>query len=412
MTDSTLRAIDRWVGVPACALLTLHRKLFRRREQPVPLSRILFVKLAEQGATVLAIGALDRAREMVGQENLFFLAFQENRFILDAIKIIPPENVLTIDARTPATTVRSLVAVVRRMRALRIDAAIGLEFFARSSAILAYVSGASSRVGLHSYAGEGPYCGDLLTHALVYNPYLHTHEMFLAMVEALRQPPRRFPAFDMRRPPVPETLPAYEPSPEDLDTVRRLVGEVTGLSAPPPLILLNANCRDALPLRRWGGDRYVELGRRLLEALPEVHVVFTGAPAEAEEAQRLARDVSSTRCASLAGRTTVPQLLALFRLADVLVTNDSGPAHFAALTPVDIVTLFGPETPALFGARSPRNHVLWAGLVCSPCVSAFNNRTSRCRDNFCMQRITVDQVFETVAEVYRRRTSSQPTRIG
>jgi ADP-heptose:LPS heptosyltransferase len=77
----------------------------------------------------------------------------------------------------------------------------------------------------------------------------------------------------------------------------------------------------------------------------------------------------------------------------VLVTNDSGPAHFATLTPIDVVTLFGPETPALFAARTPRNHVLWAGIACSPCVSAFNNRLSRCRNNLCMQRISVDQVF-------------------
>ncbi len=412
MKDSTLRAIDRWVGVPACAVLTLHRRLFRRRERPLPLRRILFIKLAEQGATVLASGALDRAQDLVGRDNVYFLSFRENRFILDAMGIVPPANVLTIDARTPATTLRSLVAVIRRMRALRIDAAIGLEFFARSSAILAYMSGACSRVGLHSYAGEGPYAGNLLTHPLVYNPYLHTHELFLAMVEALRQPGGRFPAFDMRRLPVAETLRAYEPTIEDLGTVRRLVCEATASHAPPPLILLNANCRDALPLRRWGGDRYVELARRLLEALPDVHVLFTGAAVEAGEAQRLTHAVSSARCASLAGRTTVPQLLALFGLADVLVTNDSGPAHFAALTPIDVVTLFGPETPALFGARTPRNHVLWAGLVCSPCVSAFNNRVSKCRDNVCMQRITVDQVFETVTEVYRRRTASQPAQIA
>ena len=46
------------------------------------------------------------------------------------------------------------------------------------------------------------------------------------------------------------------------------------------------------------------------------------------------------------------ELLTLYTLADVLVTNDSGPAHFASLTPVHTVVLFGPETPLLFGSRS------------------------------------------------------------
>jgi ADP-heptose:LPS heptosyltransferase len=85
------------------------------------------------------------------------------------------------------------------------------------------------------------------------------------------------------------------------------------------------------------------------------------------------------------------------------VTNDSGPAHFAVLTPVRTVTLFGPETPTLFAARTPRNTPLWVGLACSPCVNAFNNRQSSCRDNICMQAISVEQVFAAVVQAYGQR---------
>jgi len=115
------------------------------------------------------------------------------------------------------------------------------------------------------------------------------------------------------------------------------------------------------------------------------------------------RQVGSERCFSLAGKTTLRQLLVLYTLAEVLATNDSGPAHFAALTPIDVVTLFGPETPALFAALTPRNHVLWSGIVCSPCVNAFNNRESQCKNNICMQRITVEQVFAEVRRAYDAR---------
>jgi ADP-heptose:LPS heptosyltransferase len=90
----------------------------------------------------------------------------------------------------------------------------------------------------------------------------------------------------------------------------------------------------------------------------------------------------------------------------VLVTNDSGPAHFATLTPIDVVTLFGPETPRLFAARTPRNAALWAGLTCSPCVSAYNNRQSPCRNNLCMQAISVEQVFAAVCRAYEARRAA------
>ncbi|UCG56512.1 MAG: glycosyltransferase family 9 protein, partial [Phycisphaerales bacterium] len=123
-------------------------------------------------------------------------------------------------------------------------------------------------------------------------------------------------------------------------------------------------------------------------------VAFTGAPSEVTQASKLVEAVASDRCFSLAGKTTLRQLMVLYCLSDLLVTNDSGPAHFATLTPIQVVTLFGPETPALFGARTPNAHILYKHLPCSPCVSAYNDRTSACKDNLCMQRISVDEVFE------------------
>jgi ADP-heptose:LPS heptosyltransferase len=270
--------------------------------------------------------------------------------------------------------------------------------------ILAYMSGASRRVGLHAYEGAGPWRGDLLTHRLNYNPYIHTGDLFRLLVAALDQPPDQFPAYPAG-PPARNERPAEPRPPEtaDLDAVAGMLREWTGSAAVPPIVLLNANCGDLVPLRRWAEDRYIELARCLLDARPDLRIVFTGRPDEATGAERLARAVASPRCMSLAGRTTLGQLLALYSLSQVLVTNDSGPAHFATLTPIDVVTLFGPETPALFAARSPRNHVLWAGLACSPCVSAFNNRLSDCHDNLCMQRIPVDDVLgETLTALTRR----------
>jgi ADP-heptose:LPS heptosyltransferase len=402
MQVSTLRAVDRWLGVPACVLLTLHRRVFRRRAAGQPARRILFVKLAEQGSTVLAADALAAAVDRVGRGNVFFLAFEENRFVLDAMDVIPAANVLTLDASTFARAAVSIARLPWRLRSLRIDAAVDLEFFARSSAILAYLSGAAARVGLHSYNGEGPYRGDLFTHRLAFNPHLHTSRLFRLSVDALDHPPERFPAFDAPAAESPAPPIEYHAPPAAVDAVRRVLQGRLGTADLPPLILLNANCSDVLPLRKWDGARYVELARRLLATLPGTAVVFTGSPNEADEASRLAGQAGSPRAVSLAGMTTFPELLALYSLGRVLVTNDSGPAHFATLTPIRVVTLFGPETPALFAARTGRNRAIWAGLACSPCVSAFNNRLSACRDNVCMRRIDVDEVFKATMAAYTR----------
>ena len=404
---ATMRLVDRWVGIPLCGLLTAWRGfrwVFRPEPEPEPIQKIAFLKLAEQGSTVLAYAALQRAVEMVGAENVYFVAFEQNRFILDVMEVIPEDNVIAIKTGSLPQTMLGTWGAVREIRRLGIDAVVDLEFFARSSSILAYMSGAQRRVGLHAFAGDGPWRGNLMTHRLLYNPHLHTSSLFRMQVDALEFAPDRFPAFD-HVPPEAGELPRgqFTPRPGELDEVARLVRDVTKCESSMRLVLLNANCSDLLPLRRWDDANYEALAKRLLDENPDLYIAFTGAPSEAAAVQRLVGQIGSERCVSLAGKTTLRQLLVVYCLADVLVTNDSGPAHFASLTPIHVVTLFGPETPKLFGVLSERGHVHWAQTACSPCVNAYNNRVSTCTNNVCMQQIKVDDVYGTVSEILKSR---------
>jgi ADP-heptose:LPS heptosyltransferase len=81
-----------------------------------------------------------------------------------------------------------------------------------------------------------------------------------------------------------------------------------------------------------------------------------------------------------------------FTMAKVLITNDSGSAHFASLTEIECLTLFGPEPPALYGPPGPHAKNFFAYLACSPCLSAHNHRHTICKMNRCLQTITLDEV--------------------
>jgi ADP-heptose:LPS heptosyltransferase len=317
------------------------------------------------------------------------------------LQLIPVENVITICRSSARELALSTWAAMRRMRKLKLDTSIDLEFFSRGSAVVACLSGARVRVGFHAFFGAGPYRGDLMTHRVLYNPHLHTSHMFQVMVEVLRSDPAKLPTLDFKLLLADNVPRPFVPRREETEKVRALLPTADG--RPLPMILLNPNGSDLLPLRRWPPERYVELARRILDYFPEVRIGFTGAPEEAEETERLVREISSPRCICLGGKTTLRELMVLYTLAEILVTNDSGPAHFAALTPIHVITLFGPETPALFAAGGPRHQALWAALECSPCVSAYNNRQSPCRDNVCMKVISVDQVFAEVCKLYALR---------
>jgi ADP-heptose:LPS heptosyltransferase len=160
------------------------------------------------------------------------------------------------------------------------------------------------------------------------------------------------------------------------------------------MVILNPNCSDLLPLRRWPLQSFAELDKRLASEDPGLALVITGSPAERAQAEALALAIGSDLAVSLAGRTTLRELLTLSCASDVLISNDSGPVHFAALTPIRVVALFGPETPALYGPLGDGALSLSLGLACSPCVNLLNRRISPCRDNPCMKRLSVEQVLD------------------
>jgi ADP-heptose:LPS heptosyltransferase len=425
MNITSMRLFDRLLGVPACFILTLVRKLFQlapSKELESP-KKVLFVKLAEQGSTVLAYRALKLAVERYGEENVYFLVFKENRFILDQLEVIPRENVIDIDTGTLLEVISGALSALKRVRKAGIDGCVDLEFFARSTAVISYLTGARIRVGYHGFNEEGPYRGDLMTHRLFFNHHLHTTDAFQLLVEALEQPEAAMPCFESeirlspgymdRKGPVKtryileprdDDYPEYPASEEEKQTVRELLKKAGGEEVGgAPVVLLNANCSDLLPLRRWPEKFYMELAYRLLDAHPEIAIVLTGGPDEAEGAAALVNKIGHPRCFSMAGRTSLQELLVLYHVAEVMVTNDSGPAHFSSLTSIDCVTLFGPETPCLFGSRSSRAHLLWAATAFTPCVNALNNRQAPTNDNDCMEKIPVDDVYETVMRVLDRR---------
>ena len=286
----TMLRIDHWVGVPVCFVFTAIRRvldLFRRSLETAPCRSILFLKLAEQGSTVLAYDALRTAVAKVGRENVYFLAFEENRFVVDVLGLIPEANVLTVQTRSAWSMMTTILRRLREIRRRRIDVCIDMEFFARASAAITFLTGAKRRIGFHGYFGESPYRGDLLTHRVLYNPHLHTNRTFTGLVRALDLDPRVLPTFNLVLDP-PSPLPLFRPAEEESLAMRAMIREL-GVPSRGRLILLNANASDLLPLRRWDERNYVALAQRLLAEFPELYVGFTGAPEEARAIGELAR---------------------------------------------------------------------------------------------------------------------------
>ncbi len=399
MTPDTMRAIDHWVGVPLCFVLTVIRRLFGRGACPRrPVRRVLFIELSEMGSTILADPAMRKTRAVLGAE-LFFVIFRRNAASLKFLDTVPAANIYTIREDSLVALAVDTLGLLLWTRRRGIDSVIDLELFSRFTALLCGLVGADHRVGFHGFHNEGLYRGALITHRVAYNPHIHIAKNFIALVNALASPAPEIPysktaigddEIQVAQVSVGETAKA---------DLRRRVGEaVPGFAdGTRRLVLINSNASEMLPQRRWPAEHFAELARLILARWPDVVVLLTGSPDEEESAARLAAQVDDARLASIAGRLALSDLPALYSVARLMITNDSGPGHFASVTGMATIVLFGPETPALY--RPLGNTVaLTAGLACSPCVSATNHRKTACTEPVCMRVLSPLTVFQAVVD--------------
>ncbi len=410
MHVDTLRILDRFAGIPLCWSFTLARLLGRSlggKQALPPPRKILIIKLSEMGSTVLAYPALEELKKRIPGAELFFLVFKNNAAIIDVLGLLPPSNIITVEYQSIGRLLLSGLRAMKRLLMEKFDTTIDMDFFSRLTALVGFLASRGNRVGFHRYNDEGLYRGNLLTHRVLYSPHVHTSAAFMALIKTLFENPSDEPHYRGSIDTQNFVLPKYDPASADVQSVRqKLQSASPDLDGSVTLILINPNSSDIFPLRKWPLENFARLCQRLLTDIPNCHLVITGVASERKDAQYIMERVQNPKCIDFTGKTNLRELLALYSLASLMVTNDSGPAHFASLLRLPTVVLFGPETPRLYGPMGNRHKVLYADFACSPCVSVYNGKKSPCDDNRCLQSITVNQVLQETLNQLRAFGSS------
>jgi len=402
---NTMRAIDHWVGVPLCAiasplvaLMDGVKNIFGR--SPETPKKLLFIELSEMGSAILVDPAMRNAQAR-GAE-IFFLIFKSNRASLTLLNTVKPENIFTIDSSSLGGLIKDTLRFLIIARHHRIDTVIDLELFSRFTALLTGLCGARRRVGYHIFHGEGLWRGFMLTRKVHYNPHIHITKNFLSLIHAAFAKQIEVPFSKIQISDSEVRLEQAVINPVVLEKVRERIEKLAkefGIEythGKNRLILINPNASDLLPQRRWAQQRFSELIQGIQQQYPNDLILITGSPAEFAYVEKVRVVANIKNALNFAGQVSFGELPPLYTLSDVMVTNDSGPGHFSAVTPLRTVVLFGPETPALYGSIG-NSIPITANLACSPCVSAANHRKTPCQDNVCMQAITVAQVLDKVS---------------
>ena len=146
--------------------------------------------------------------------------------------------------------------------------------------------------------------------------------------------------------------------------------------------------------KRWPAERYAQLADRLAGAGSDVALI--GSPAELDVSSELCKHARSQPIV-LTGKTTVAEATAIISIADVLITNDTGPAHIGAALNTPTLVIFGPTNPLTTYPMSARAEIIRRPPDCAPCM------LRDCPiDHRCMTAISAGEVFERASIMMSR----------
>lgn len=376
-----MRHIDYFCGGALCLALDAVervRHLFSRpRTRPEP-KTVVVTKYLGMGSILLATPALKALKSQYPACRIILLTFSSNTAFAERLQLF--DEVLSIRTSSPVSFAMDTLHNLRIIRRLRVDYVFDLEFFARFSTIVSYLSGAACRVG---YYMPQIWRGDLLDIPVHFNPYRHVCEIFAAQVEALGI---HVEDTTIVAPQVDDTALAH---------VRETLQQA-GVREEDSIVTINVNASDLSLERRWPSHNFVTL----IDALathPGVRFILVGSPGEKSYVEDIYSALSPTARAcsiNLAGEQSLDEFISLLAVSDACITNDSGPLHIAAALGTRTISFFGPESPQLYGPKGEGHIVFYAGIYCSPCLSVFNAKRAMCNgNNICMQSILPDQVL-------------------
>jgi heptosyltransferase-2 len=150
------------------------------------------------------------------------------------------------------------------------------------------------------------------------------------------------------------------------------------------------------PSKFWLPDRFAKTADWLIDNY-RATIVISSAP-NPEEA-KIAKQVctsSNHRFINLSEKPlSLVELKALFSIADLVITNDTGPRHIAIALKRKVITLFGPNDPAWTDTGYENEIQIVGDVPCSPCTRP----TCKESEHFCMQAITVEMVCDTAKKL-------------
>jgi heptosyltransferase-2 len=350
------------------------------RQQSAPdlgnVRRILIIKWSALGDVALASAIMEDVRRAFphARIDLNTLAPAARFFAHDPRF----DEVFCIDVRQKGRRMRRWIEWIRRVRKARYDLLIDLQASDHSRMLIAALLLAGHRIR-HRLGNRGgfPYT---LTPA-VRDRQAHAIDQMRSVLHAAGIPART-------------AVPVLHPAPDDLATAARVLAQHGLHESRFAVLMPGSQLRGRI--KRWGWQRYAELGRLLLADGAIERIVVVGGPDEADECSQIVAALNEARTGSAVNLHMLPllQIVPVCERAACIVANDTGNAHIAAAAGRPLVVLCGPTDPRR--VRPIGDHVI-ALQAKSDCLNCYARACAHAPEPLCLARIAPRDVMQALA---------------
>ena len=349
---------------------------------PIKIERILVRGTNWIGDAVMSTPALGRLRSSFPHSHITLLAPSRTAELFEDSSYF--DEILVYRRREKG--VKALFEAAASIRASDCDLAVLFQN-AFEAALLAWIGRVPLRVG---YATQGRTA--LLTHRLYRGPeHRNRHQIhdYLDLVsECERIGSNSNPRFHSTlKSQSSNSLPSLTASAKQKGAARDVLQRMGVDRAAGALVVLNVGATNSRA-KCWPEERFAALADRLIDCL-KTRVVLIGAASERGSAQCVIDRMKHRDAVNLAGATTIGELVGLLDSSDLLISNDTGPAHITAALGRPTLTIFGPTNEFETAPTGIRAEIIRAeGIECARCM----HRDCPI-DHRCMSRLSVDDVL-------------------
>jgi heptosyltransferase-1 len=165
-----------------------------------------------------------------------------------------------------------------------------------------------------------------------------------------------------------------------------------------PLLVIHPGAR--WQTKQWPIRSFSSVAVRALQDLG-MSAIVVGSRGEASAAEELVQLMKNERPSrqimNLAGQTSMKQLAALMRSADLVLSNDSGPMHLAAAMGTPVVGIFTCTSPERSGPPGDMHRLVAANV---PCAASYCKQCPQKGSGHlaCFRELTPEQVWAALRD--------------